>query len=135
MIGHEKGGLTDVLWDIDMTTCKARNTELYKLSEQELIADVGILLARMRDFDDEQTVAVMAGDVGAKMTGQIFHPNSEFECENPDFAGNPKSTYECLIRPDWRKWLQALRKEYKGWQTMGAVEEVKMSDGTRCAIE
>ena len=39
----------------------------------------------------------------------------------------PRTFMECLLSPDWRKWLEAVLKEYRGWQEFDAAEEVPRS--------
>ena len=39
----------------------------------------------------------------------------------------PRTFMECLLSPDWRKWLEAVLKEFRGWQEFDAAEEVPRS--------
>ena len=40
----------------------------------------------------------------------------------------PKTFFECLIRPDWREWVEAVRKEMIGWDSNRAYERVRVKD-------
>jgi hypothetical protein len=36
----------------------------------------------------------------------------------------PRDFYEALIRPDWRRWIEAVKDENESWNTFDACEEV-----------
>ena len=36
----------------------------------------------------------------------------------------PRTFMECLLSPDWREWLEAVQKEFRGWEEFQAAEEV-----------
>lgn len=40
----------------------------------------------------------------------------------------PKDFFEVLVRSDWRKWVEAIKKELAGWENNRAVTVVKLSD-------
>ncbi len=39
----------------------------------------------------------------------------------------PRDFYEALIRPDWRRWIEAVKDENKSWNVFEACEEVTYS--------
>ena len=39
----------------------------------------------------------------------------------------PRTFMECLLSPKWREWLEAVLKEFRGWQEFQAAEEVSRS--------
>ncbi len=40
----------------------------------------------------------------------------------------PKDFFEVLVRSDWRKWVEAVKKEIEGWDDNRAVELVNIED-------
>ncbi len=40
----------------------------------------------------------------------------------------PKDFFEVLVRADWRKWVEAVKKEIAGWDDNNAVELVNIED-------
>ncbi len=40
----------------------------------------------------------------------------------------PKDFFEVLVRADWRKWVEAVKKEIAGWDDNNAVEFVNIED-------
>ncbi len=40
----------------------------------------------------------------------------------------PKDFFEVLVRSDWRKWVEAVKKEIAGWDDNRAVELVNIED-------
>jgi predicted alpha/beta hydrolase len=39
-------------------------------------------------------------------------------------SGFPKDFFEVLVREDWRKWVEAVKRELEAWNDNNAVEEV-----------
>ena len=40
----------------------------------------------------------------------------------------PKHFFDALLRSDWRRWVEATKKEMKGWDENNAYEEVPITD-------
>ena len=45
----------------------------------------------------------------------------------------PKNFFEALIRPDWRSWVEAVKKEIESWLTFNAYSEILFSEKTPSA--
>jgi hypothetical protein len=45
-----------------------------------------------------------------------------------DINDLPKDFFEVLVRSDWRKWVEAVKKEIEGWEDNRAVELVNIED-------
>ena len=39
-----------------------------------------------------------------------------------------RNFFECLIRDDWRDWVEAVRREMKGWDDNRAYSEIDFED-------
>jgi hypothetical protein len=42
----------------------------------------------------------------------------------------PKNFFEAIIRPDWRSWVEAVKKEIASWLTFQAYSEIPFADKT-----
>ncbi len=42
----------------------------------------------------------------------------------------PKNFFEAIIRPDWRSWVEAVKKEIASWLTFNAYTEIPFADRT-----
>jgi hypothetical protein len=42
----------------------------------------------------------------------------------------PKNFLEAIIRPDWRSWIEAVKKEIVSWLTFQAYSEIPFADKT-----
>jgi hypothetical protein len=40
----------------------------------------------------------------------------------------PKNFFELLVKSDWRRWVEAVKKELTGWDTNDAVTVVDIKD-------
>jgi hypothetical protein len=40
----------------------------------------------------------------------------------------PRSTWEALLKADWREWLASIRKEFEGWKTTKTFKHVRWSN-------
>jgi hypothetical protein len=45
----------------------------------------------------------------------------------------PKNFFEALVRPDWRSWVEAVKKEISSWLTFDAYSEIAFSEKTHGA--
>ncbi len=45
----------------------------------------------------------------------------------------PKNFFEALVRPDWRGWVEAVKKEIASWLTFDAYSEIPFSEKTHGA--
>ncbi len=42
----------------------------------------------------------------------------------------PKNFFKAIIRPDWRSWVVAVKKEIESWLTFNAYSEILFADKT-----
>jgi hypothetical protein len=45
----------------------------------------------------------------------------------------PKNFFEALVRPDWRSWVEAVKKEIQSWLTFNAYTEILFAEKTPSA--
>ena len=96
----DKKGVAKVIWVEDGSSddCKLRD-----------------LIVEKRKFTSGSIVAMLIeGDKVA------FAPK--------DINDWPKDFFEVLVRSDWRKWVEAVKKEIEGWDDNRAVELVNIED-------
>ena len=96
----DKKGIAKVLWvqDGSSNDCKLRDLTVVK-----------------RKFATETIVAMLIE--GNKVA---FAPKDKNDW--------PKDFFEVLVRSDWRKWVEAVKKEIAGWDDNNAVELVNVED-------
>ena len=96
----DKKGIAKVLWveDGSCNDCKLRDLTVVK-----------------RKFATETIVAMLIE--GNKVA---FAPKDKNDW--------PKDFFEVLVRSDWRKWVEAVKKEIAGWDDNNAVELVNIED-------
>ena len=96
----DKKGVAKVIWIED------GSSDDYKLRD---------LIVEKRKFTSGSIVAMLReGDKVA------FAPK--------DINDWPKDFFEVLVRSDWRKWVEAVKKEIEGWDDNRAVELVNIED-------
>jgi hypothetical protein len=94
-------GIANVLWveDGSANDCKLRDLTVVKT---------------------KRTVrTVVAGIIALLIQGKPISRK-----KNSDF---PKDFFEVLVREDWRKWVEAVKKELEAWDDNNAVETVDIS--------
>jgi hypothetical protein len=94
-------GIANVLWveDGSVNDCKLRDLTVVKT---------------------KRTVrTVVAGIIALLIQGKPISRK-----KNSDF---PKDFFEVLVREDWRKWVEAVKKELEAWDDNNAVETVDIS--------
>ena len=64
----------------------------------------------------------------------VLEVGASISKENDDFGGTtPKDFYEAMVRPDWRKWVEAVKNENESWNLFEASEEIAYDDMERGA--
>ena len=53
--------------------------------------------------------------------------------KSKDEDTNPKNFFELLVKSNWRKWVEAVKKELEGWDVNNAVTVVSINDVPRNA--
>jgi hypothetical protein len=78
---------------------------------------------KLRDLTVEKIKFTSASVVAMLIEGDkvAFAPNK-------DINDWPKDFFEVLVRSDWRKWVEAVKKEIAGWDDNRAVELVNIED-------
>jgi hypothetical protein len=83
--------------------------------EQEMVVD------EWEDFRKEHHFASKTWDVFSILP--IMEVGSSISSDN--MGGTwPKDFYEALIRPDWRRWVEAVKDEIESWTIFEACEEI-----------
>jgi hypothetical protein len=65
------------------------------------------------------SVALLAGDVLTEEAKDVANK-----------AAPPRNFFECLLRDDWKLWLESIRREMKGWEENDAFEEIDFDDAS-----
>ena len=95
----KENGLTTVIWeDGDRTHARLKDLKLVK--KKVNAASIVVMLV------EGETIA--------------------FELNNKDKF--PKDFFEVLVRSDWRKWVEAIKKELTGWENNQAVSVIDISE-------
>jgi hypothetical protein len=42
----------------------------------------------------------------------------------------PRNFFECLLRDDWKQWIESIRREMKGWDENDAWEEIEFDESS-----
>jgi hypothetical protein len=76
----------------------------------------------LRDLSVEKRKFTSASIVAMLVEGDkvAFAPKDINDC--------PKDFFEVLVRSDWRKWVEAVKKEIEGWDDNRAVILVNIED-------
>ena len=53
--------------------------------------------------------------------------------KSKDEDTNPKNFFELLVKSNWRKWVEAVKKELEGWDVNNTVTVVSINDVPRNA--
>ena len=99
-----KGGVMYVRYDIDDKVARSHWKHLRPVGAGEKTTLTSLIMTL-------STLAVLAAQ-GMRSTKDNW----------------PKSFFECLIRPDWRDWVEAVRKEMVGWDSNRVYERVRVRD-------
>ena len=94
----DKKGIANITWveDGSSNECKLRDLTVVK---------------QKRDVK-----SVVAGIIALLIKGKSLKRKED--------NGFPKDFFEVLVRDDWRKWVEAIKKELEAWDDNNAVEEV-----------
>ena len=65
------------------------------------------------------SVALLAGDVLTEEAKDVANK-----------VAPPRNFFECLLRDDWKLWLESIRREMKGWEENDAFEEIDFDDAS-----
>jgi hypothetical protein len=65
--------------------------------------------------------SILAGIIALLVQGKPIKKKKKEE------SGFPKDFFEVLVREDWRKWVEAVKKELEAWDDNNAVEEVDIT--------
>ena len=100
-----KNGLVDVLWDVGGKVQPVKMKDVKREAQKHTVASILVLLV-----EGEQVAF----------------------CNNDDKV-LPKNFFEVLVKPNWRKWVEAVKKELTGWDENDAVTVVNCSDVPKTA--
>jgi hypothetical protein len=94
-------GIANVTWveDLSSNNCKLRDLTVVR--------------------SKRNVKSVLAGIIALLVKGKPIKKK-----KNDDF---PKDFFEVLVREDWRKWVEAVKKELEAWDDNNAVEEVDIT--------
>jgi hypothetical protein len=65
------------------------------------------------------SVALLSGDVLTEEAKDVANK-----------VAPPRNFFECLLRDDWKPWLESIRREMKGWEENDAFEEIDFDDAS-----
>jgi hypothetical protein len=102
--GINKKGIATIVWTEDKSTNECRLRDL----------TVERRKSKARDLVNHIVAYLVEGEAVS------FKPKNENDW--------PKDFFEALVRSDWRKWVEAVKKEVDGWNDMDAVEIVPYAD-------
>ena len=80
------------------------------------------MAVKMRDLKREVAKATDSRIVVFLIEG------STIAYESQDKSKWPKDFFQLLIKKDWRKWVEAVKKELTGWEDNNAVQVVDISE-------
>ena len=126
-----------VKWDSDGDTIGSHCSHV-EYSDQHigLLMQLGKRLRETRT-DDEipgKRYKTMAKILGMSEKHEPFHALAAVanataeEGENIAKGNTPKSIYQALVKGNWRGWVEACRKEKKGWIEADTYDTIKRSD-------
>ena len=99
-----KKGIAEIVWteDKSVNECRLRDLTVERRK------------AKARNLVNHIVAYLIEG------TTMAFQPKNDKDW--------PKNFFEALVRADWRKWVEAVKKEVDGWNDMDAVEIVAFAD-------
>ena len=103
LVRKGKRGVLYVRWDNDDSITRSHWTHL---------SPVGV--------GEKLTVHTLIATIVRGVELQFAHSDSK--------QPFPRSFFECLVRHDWRKWVEAVRKEMQGWEENEAYKEVSIRE-------
>ena len=138
-----KGGLIEVLWDGDTSTVRSHNSHLFYSDEHESGEEEQSEL--MNENDEPVSVyTTMCMQLGLPKWQEPFKTLAAIETsvsksvvpiDTATAEILPCSTWEALVSPQWRKWIEAIRKEHLGWiaaDVYDIVNKCEMKPGEMC---
>ena len=115
IIGKKSGGVVTVRWhDGDVT-----DSHWSHLRSKGLKATVEAMLMAAECMGVYASMAVKGDGVLCI---------SEEAMDVAKDVAPPRNFFECLLRDDWKHWLESIRREMKGWDENDAYESIDFDD-------
>ena len=115
IIGKKSGGVITARWDDGDIT----DSHWSHLRSMGLKATVESMLMAAECMGMYASVALLAGDVLTEEAKDVANK-----------VAPPRNFFECLLRDDWKLWLESIRREMKGWEENDAFEEIDFDDAS-----
>ena len=92
-------------------------------------------LVKVRWKEDDQVTSIKQSDLSVEMKKAtsmriivMLVEGSQVAFDHLDKNNWPKDFFHLLVKQDWRKWVEAIKKEVDGWHDNNAISVVNIED-------